>query len=151
MMVLYEAYYHLDWTTKNLATTLDSDWETEVYRVIEAEAQKMETKTYALGIMPDHMHLLACISPDYSVETFLNLIRAVCAEYINHVIRPVTLVEWDQDDYGVVTFERRHLPKMIAYVRNQKKHHANGPLYRDLEPRNSKGEKRTGGDIFPPF
>jgi putative transposase len=148
-MILYEAYYHLDWTTQNLASILDSTWETELYRVVVAEAQKMESETYALGIMPDHIHLLTSISPNYSVETFLNRIRAICAEYINHVIQPDTVITWDHDDYGAMTFERRHLPKMIEYVRNQKDHHTNGPLYRDLEPRSSIGKKRTG-DIYPP-
>jgi len=41
-----------------------------------------------------------------------------------------------KDEYGVFSFDGKRLPNYIAYVNNQKAHHANGQLLRILERTN---------------
>jgi putative transposase len=42
------------------------------------------------------------------------------------------VLEW-QSGYGVVSFGTQHLPWVMAYIRNQKEHHARGSVEERLE------------------
>jgi putative transposase len=38
-----------------------------------------------------------------------------------------------QADYGINTFSERHLPRVVAYIENQRRHHADQTLWPAIE------------------
>ncbi len=54
------------------------------------------------------------------------------SHHINHEICNRKVLGW-QDGYGVVSFGTKDLPWVVSYIRNQKKHHAEGQTYDRLE------------------
>lgn len=82
--------------------------------------------------MPDHVHL-ACTLPVYQViPDFLELIKGSSSHFINHLPGSAYQLYW-QTGYGALTFARRDLPRVVAYIDHQKEHHRENRLSREME------------------
>jgi hypothetical protein len=64
-------------------------------------------------------------------KTYGSAIRA-SAHYVNHEVCNRKVLAW-QTGYGVVSFGTKDLPWVVAYVRNQKSHHAAETTHERLE------------------
>ncbi|MBN1491664.1 MAG: transposase, partial [Phycisphaerae bacterium] len=66
------------------------------------------------------------------ISEWIGQLKGSSSYHINHEICNRRVLGW-QDGYGVVSFGTRDLPWVVAYVRNQKKHHAEGTTHDRLE------------------
>ncbi len=133
-MPYWELFYHFVWTTKYRAPTLEEAWETELHKVVVARCKKLESWVYAISGVQDHVHLAVAIPPKHAPSTVIAQIKGNSTHFINHVIQPPHQFAW-QTEYGVRSFSKSQLPWIVAYIRNQKEHHALGTLHSDLEPK----------------
>jgi REP element-mobilizing transposase RayT len=106
--------------------------ETEVHDVLCAKARSLGAQIYALNGVEDHIHMVVGIPPKIAVATFVGQVKAFSSTRINKSGLIAHPFRW-QAEYGAFSFDRKRLPRIIAYVANQKEHHQQGTLIQVLE------------------
>jgi putative transposase len=138
-MPYWQLFYHLVWATKNREPLLAPRVEPIIHGFLQTKAIGLGATVFALNGTEDHVHLVAAIPPKIAVAKFVGQIKAVASTKFNKM-HPDTPFFW-QDEYGAFSFDGKRLPNYIGYVRDQKKHHAQGKVYPILE-RTSDGAPR---------
>ena len=127
-----EIYLHFVWATYRRLPLITLDVEPRLYACILSEVRKAGCETLALGGMPDHVHLAARLPPTISATKLMQQVKGVSSLCGRDLVGPGGLFSW-QDGYGVYSFSRSHRVKVIAYVQNQKRHHATQHLWTEWE------------------
>lgn len=83
------------------------------------------------GGTDDHVHLAVSVEPLVTISGLVQHLKGASAHEVNRRVGRKVL-EW-QRGYGVVSFGKGHLEWVLDYIRNQRKHHANGRLEVRLE------------------
>ena len=127
-----QLFYHIVWTTKNREPLLTPDVEPIIYGYLHNKALGLESHVYALNGYLDHVHIVASIPPKIAVSKFVGQIKAVASVKYNQSKANGAPFYW-QEEFGAFSFDRKRLPNVIAYVQNQKEHHAKNNLIPILE------------------
>ncbi|HLK59333.1 MAG TPA: IS200/IS605 family transposase [Chthonomonadaceae bacterium] len=127
-----EVGMHVAWATKGREPLLTPDIERDVYRCIENEAKRAGCTVFAVNGMPDHVHLLIHFSATVSIAELLKRVKGVSSAMVNDLNNHKTLFRW-QEGYCARGVSHTNIPRVIAYVENQKRHHASGKLVAELE------------------
>ena len=130
-MPYWRLFYHIVWGTKNREEFISPTWESDLYGYLWGKATALECIPHAIGGMPDHTHIVLSIPPKLAVATTIGLLKGSSSHHINTNYINGTFA-W-QGEYGAFSFSEKALPKIVAYVKNQKKHHADGTLYSQME------------------
>lgn len=125
-MPYWRLFYHIVWGTKNREELISPLWESDLYGYIWGKSTALECIPHAIGGMPDHIHVVISIPPKLSVATIIGHLKGSSSHHINQNYVDGTFA-W-QAEYGVFSFAEKALPKIVAYVKNQKKHHAEDTL-----------------------
>ncbi len=147
-MPYWQLFYHLVWTTKNRDPLILPDVESIIYDLLRTKAIGLGATVFAIGGMPDHVHVVASIPPKIAVAKFVGQIKAVAATKFNKMGLPYVLY-WQQE-YGAFSFDGKRLPNVIAYVQRQKEHHANQTTIPVLERHKSQAKwlLREPGPVY---
>jgi putative transposase len=81
--------------------------------------------------MDDHIHMAVSIPPSMAVATAVQRLKGASSRELNEEFGGA--FGW-QGEYSVDSFSERHLDRVIAYVENQRRHHAEGKLWPSIEP-----------------
>ena len=139
--VFHEIYLHMNWHTKNDQKLLTPTVEPLVHRLLRDRCRATKGVYFQeIGGTEDHVHLVVNIEPFVTISELIGELKGSSSHDTNEQMRYKAL-EW-QRGYGVVSFGKRHLEWVNAYVRNQKKHHAEGTTHDRLE--------RATDDDLPP-
>jgi putative transposase len=126
-------YYHVVWATKNREPVSGELEDTEVRRSLVMTAEVLDLIPHAVGIMPDHVHIAVSIPPKDAVADVVRRLKGGSSHAVN-VARGMTCPRfWWQTDYGATTFSERALDQVIAYLRNQRQHHAANSIWQEYE------------------
>jgi len=125
-------YYHFVWTTWRRSQMVTSDVERRIYRSIENEVRKLRGTVLALDGMPDHVHLAVQLPGTVAPSQLMQRVKGVSSTLGREVLIPGGLFGW-QDGYAGFTIIGQHLQNTIAYIRNQKRHHAEGTTIPEWE------------------
>jgi putative transposase len=128
--VFHQLYYHLVWATKNRAPQLVEALRPTLYEVIGDKCRQLGCRLHAVQAVEDHVHVALEIPPARSVASVVGHIKGASAHALNELC-PGT-IHW-QDGYGVLTFRRGELAKVIRYVQTQEERHRAGALSPLLE------------------
>jgi REP element-mobilizing transposase RayT len=131
-MALWRLYYHFVWATKNREPLIDSEREPKLYHYIIGKADAIKCITHAIDGTENHIHLIASVPQTLSISKFVKNIKGSSAHYLNHLKTDTESFGW-QAGYGVFSLGRKQLDQAIAYVQNQKIHHAEGTIISALE------------------
>ena len=132
-MPYWRLHYHFVWSTKGRQALIGAQVEAVIYDLIRRKAVGLGASVFALNGVADHVHLVAAVPPRLSVATFVGQVKgSASARYHQAVPRETPPLYW-QDEYGVFSFDAKRLPNYVAYVENQKAHHARGDLLPALE------------------
>jgi len=126
-------YYHFVWSTYHRENLVTPVIERPLYRCITGQVLKVKGAVLALDGMPDHVHLVAQLPATIAPAALMQRAKGVSSAYGRDELLPGELFGW-QDGYSGFTVSWTHLPKIIAYVRNQKQHHAQGTIIPEWEP-----------------
>ena len=130
--VYAETFYHFVWSTKSRDAYIDSLLEPELYRYIRAKCELIRATVLAVGGMPDHVHL-ACTFPNtMSISEFVQHIKGSTSHFVNHHPTCAGPFAW-RPGYGVLTFGKSDLPRVVRYIDGQKEHHSTQTLSKKLE------------------
>ena len=101
-----------------------------MHRQLRQIAQHHGINVHAVGGVADHVHMAVSIPPAISVAVAVKRIKGASSHLINKSVDDP--FAW-QGDYSVDTFSERHLPKVVAYINNQHRHHAENTLWPSIE------------------
>ena len=127
-----QLFYHLIWSTKNRLPLLSAQVEPVVHNFLRAKAIGLGATVFALNGTEDHVHVVVSIPPKTAVARFVGQIKAVASTRFNKSVPDGPPFFW-QDEYGAFSFDAKRLPNYVAYVSNQKDHHAQNTLIPVLE------------------
>jgi len=130
-MPYWRLFYHAVWGTKHRLALIDPAWEKELHGYIKGKASAVECFVHAIGGMPDHIHVAISIPPKLSVATLIGQLKGASSHHVNKTYADGSFM-W-QAEYGVFSFSEISLSRIIHYVNNQKKHHAENTLNAILE------------------
>lgn len=121
----WETYYHLVWATKNREPMIDDTGETILKRSFQRTCHEANVIVRAIGIMPDHVHLVLSIPPRWAVSTIVRNLKVEAT----HAMRNASTVPYasnfsGQHEFGTFTFGAASLDDVVRYVENQREHHA---------------------------
>jgi putative transposase len=127
-----EVYYHLVWGTRGREHYLIGETEQVVHDFIRYKCRQMDSTVYAVNGMRDHIHVACEIPPSISVSTFVERLKGSSSRFTNQRASVGACLYWQQG-YGVLTFSRKGLTDVVAYVDNQKARHNTGRLRPKME------------------
>ncbi len=127
-----QLYYHFVWRTKASTPWITPAIEEQVHRSLWKKGLGLGAQVYAINGMEDHVHMVASLQPALAVAEFVGQVKGYSSNRINQEKILDVRFRW-QSEYGAFSFDRKRLPYVIAYVENQKRHHAAGSAIRVLE------------------
>ncbi len=131
-MPLWQLFYHAVWATQYRESRIVPEVEPFVYELLRGKALGLGAKVFALNGMPDHVHLVYSVHPKVAPATFLGSLKGYSSNRLNQSGRLDRQFFW-QDEYAVFSFDAKRLPHHVAYVENQKTHHAQATTIPILE------------------
>lgn len=133
-MALWQLYYHLVWSTKRRSPLIHPSWEADLYSYMIGKAVYRGCIVHAINGTEDHIHMVASLPPTLAISEFVKHIKGSSSHHLNrHRLQKPQRFQW-QTSYGVFSLGKRQLPRAVAYVENQKRHHAQKQFWSALEP-----------------
>jgi REP element-mobilizing transposase RayT len=129
---LWQLFYHVVWSTQYRECRLSPEIEPFAHELLRGKAVGMGAKVFALNGMPDHVHIVASIPPKVALSTFIGGLKGYSSNRLNQAGLLEQPFFW-QDEYAIFSFDAKRLPRYVAYVENQKTHHAQNTLIPILE------------------
>ena len=120
---MIQVYVHLVWATWDRLPLITPDIERRVNTAICDSIHGFGCPMYAIGGVPDHVHVLIGLSATASIATVVKEAKGSVSRLISHELRPNEFFKW-QGAYGAFAVEHERGPTVIAYIRDQKRHHA---------------------------
>lgn len=120
--VLYSCIYHVVWCPKYRRKVLVGQVEIRLKQIIEEVAQKYQCEIQEMEVMPDHVHLVVGVDPQYGIHRLVRQMKgktshALRREFQSLRSRLPTL--WT-NSYFVATVGGAPLAVLKQYVENQK-------------------------------
>ena len=101
--------YHVVWATKHRPPSITEAREAIIRASIAATSKDMDLAVYGVGIMPDHVHVFAQISPTLTVARVIGRWKGASSHAVNAEIPDAQdLFAW-QEGYGVISVSQRGL------------------------------------------
>ena len=124
---------HFVWATYQRLPLIEASIERAILACIAREAGRSGCDVLAIGGMPDHVHLAIWLPTKLAPATLMQRVKGVSSGYArSRLVAPGNTFAW-QDGYGAFSFGRRHRDRVIAYILDQKRHHASGRLWEPWE------------------
>ena len=123
-MGFWETYYHLVWATKERHPFIDDAGAALINRSFHQTCHDAGVILRAVGIMPDHVHLVLSIPPRWAVSQIVRDLKVSATHAINREqnLPYAGTFAW-QHEFGTFTFGTASLDDVIHYVLNQREHH----------------------------
>jgi putative transposase len=132
-MPLWRLFYHLVWATHERQSLISPAHEQILYPYIKGKADLLECQLHAIGGTENHVHLIISIPPKLSISDFAKRIKGSSSRYLNQEFADYDYKFAWQHEYAVFSLGEKRLEWAIAYVENQKQHHATGEIVKVLE------------------
>lgn len=116
-------WVHLVFATKNRAPLLSKDLRSSLHQHIIQNCKEKSIYLQAVNGFTDHIHCLVSLGKEQSIAKVAQLIKGESSFWINKHKLTKTQFMW-QDDYFAVSVGESVLPKVIAYIESQERHHA---------------------------
>lgn len=120
--VVYSCKYHCVWTPKFRRPVLEMEVDTRLKIIIQDVCNELNIEILALEIMPDHVHLLIEVDPQFGIHRALKRIKAVSSRLLRQEFPHLTsrLPTLWNNSYFVSTVGGAPLDVIKQYVEQQK-------------------------------
>jgi putative transposase len=129
-----EINLHITWHTKDSAPSLTPELEAVAHRDVRQRVFDTPGAIFhEIGGTVTHVHLAVSVPPTLTISDWIGQLKGGSSHAVNgHVSGRVEKFAW-QEGYGVVSLATKNLSGIVAYVQNQKEHHANHTTRETLE------------------
>ena len=126
-------WIHTVFSTKKRISLINTNLEFKLYSHIKDNLEKdLNCKVKSIGGMPDHIHILFLLSPNYSIKDILKNIKGESSKWVTSNNLSKLKFSW-QTGYGAFSVSESKLKNVEEYIRNQKEHHKKGTTLERLE------------------
>lgn len=120
--IVYDCKYHVVWCPKYRRPVLTNGVDIRLKELIEATCKKLEANLIEMEVMPDHVHLLIGVDPQYGIHRAIKQIKGYTSRMLREEFprlksRIPTL--WT-NSYFVSTVGGAPLAIIRQYIENQK-------------------------------
>ena len=130
--IFHKLYYHVIWTPYLRQPLISPEIEKVLYPFIENKAKRFHCTVLGIGGMPDHIHVVIQIPPAESISDIIGKIKGSSSYFLNKELQIIENFSWE-DGFGVLSFAERDLPKVLHYIKGQKRHHDSKSLNTIME------------------
>ena len=120
--IVYSCKYHVVWCPKYRRKVLIDPVDTRLKDIITAVCLKRKSELIELEVMPDHVHLLVEVDPQYGIHRLIKEIKRISSRLLrmefNHLKTKLPTL-WT-NSYGVFTVGGAPLAIIKQYIENQK-------------------------------
>jgi putative transposase len=113
--------FHVIFSTAQRRPFIDPKLESELWKYIGGVARNYGMKAHEVGGVEDHVHILLAIPPTISLAKGVQVIKANSSRWMKEKGRRE--FAWQQG-YAAATVSLSIHEKVVAYIRNQREHHA---------------------------
>jgi putative transposase len=82
--------------------------------------------------MPDHLHLLVSLPPTVAIADVAHDVKGASSRWLNEEQGSEGTPRW-QGRYGAFSVSPHDRSRIVAYIQNQERHHAEGTLWKSVE------------------
>ncbi len=147
--VYHEIYLHFNWHVKDDQPVLTAELEPIVDQFIIDRCRRAKgVYFHAIGGTETHIHLAINIEPQVTISELVKDLKGGSAHDTNQN-QGSQVLSW-QRGYGVVSFGKKNLPFVLAYIAAQKEHHAQQKTEERLERTSAdeeEGQWNTSEDV----
>ena len=120
--IVYSCKYHVVWCPKYRRKVLVGAVETRLKELIQEVCAEIQVKIIEMEIMPDHVHLLIEVDPQYGIHKAVKLIKGRTSHHLRREIKSLTtrLPTLWTNSYFVATVGGAPLAIIKQYIEKQK-------------------------------
>lgn len=120
--VVYRCFYHVVWCTKYRRDVITPDVEVKLKEIIREVCEEKGADLEEIEIMPDHVHLLVQVDPQYGVHRLIKTIKGRSSRLLRQQFAHITsrLPSLWTNSYFVSTVGGAPLATVKQYIANQK-------------------------------
>ena len=120
--IVYSCKYHVVWCPKYRRKVLIGQVETKLKELIEETCLEIKVDIIEMEIMPDHVHLLLEVDPQYGIHRVIKLIKGKTSNILRKKFKHLTtkLPTLWTNSYFVSTVGGAPLNVIKEYIENQK-------------------------------
>ena len=131
-MPYWELYYHLVWSTRDREPLITAGLRDDLHQYLRGKGISLGGVVHAVGGTEDHIHVAVSIPPRLALATFVGELKGASSHWVTHVSGQAPAFKW-QDEYGALSFGKKSLPTVVAYIHCQSEHHQTGQLCAAME------------------
>jgi putative transposase len=117
-----QIHIQLVFAVQNRASLISPAWKEELHQYITGVIQKYDHKLLRINGMPDHIHILFGMRPTQALSDLVQHVKQDSSKWINEKRLSQGKFAW-QSGFGAFSYSRSDVPNVIAYIRDQEKHH----------------------------
>ena len=120
--IVYSCKYHIVWCPKYRRKVLVGEVEARLKELIINTCNEIKVDIIEMEIMPDHVHLLLEVDPQYGVNKAIKLIKGRSSFYLRKEFKSLTtkLPTLWSNSYFISTVGGAPLSIIKQYIENQK-------------------------------
>ena len=117
-----QIYIHLVFSVKERQNVIHKTWREELFKYVSGILKGKDQKVFAIGGMPDHIHILNSLRPNCMISELVNSVKTNSSKWINSRGFVKGKFNW-QEGYGAFSYGQSQLDHVIQYINNQEQHH----------------------------
>ena len=120
--VVYSCKYHVIWCPKYRRSVLVNGVDVRLKEVIQAVASERKCEILELEVMPDHVHLLVEVDPQFGIHRLIKLMKGRSSRVLRAEFKWITsrLPTLWTNSYSVSTIGCAPLEVVKQYIEQQK-------------------------------
>lgn len=120
--IVYSCKYHVVWCPKYRRKVLVDDVERRLKELIREVCVKRQAEILELEVMPDHVHLLVEVAPQYGIHRLVKEVKGFSSRILRQEFKSLTtrLPTLWTNSYFVSTAGGSPLAVIKQYIENQK-------------------------------
>ena len=140
---VYSLQYHIVWCTKYRRQVLRDGTDTDCRKLLKDLSEEYRFTILAMEVMPDHIHLLLDVSPQFCIPDMVKILKGGTARKLFQMHPEMKNQLWGghlwNPSYCVVTVSERSREQVGHYIENQKEKEwtGRGRPPRELEKQNA--------------
>jgi putative transposase len=114
--------FHVIFSTKYRKPLIEDSIQDELYCYIGGILREQQGSMLEIGGMPDHVHLLARLSPTVAISDALRLVKANSSKWLNDRGSRWNKFQW-QTGYAAFSVSASQVDEVCRYIQGQAEHH----------------------------
>lgn len=124
-------YTHVILVVKYRESLIQPSWQDELYKYITGIIQNRGNKVFAIGGVPDHLHIFMDISPTSSLSDLMRDVKTCATKWINKKKFNDERFQW-QKGFAAFSYAKSQLHTVATYVEKQEEHHKKKSFHKEF-------------------